>query len=195
MTAPASLCPTSSTATALTATPSDWVVRWSHLVPTGGSVLDVACGSGRHLHWFAQRGHPVVGVDRDLAPSKTLEEQAERIEADLENAPWPLMQGAYPREFSAVVVTNYLWRPLFPSLLASLAPGGVLIYETFAMGNEVYGKPSRADFLLQPNELLQRCASLEIIAFEQGFLAKPNRVVQRMVAVRGAPNQTVPRLE
>jgi hypothetical protein len=93
-----------------------------------------------------------------------------------------------PRQFDAVVVTNYLWRPLFPTLLQSLAAGGVLIYETFAIGNETVGKPSRADFLLQPGELLRLCAGLKIVAFEDGFLALPDRFVQRIVAAREPVN-------
>src|SRR5205085_2853262 len=101
---------------------SPWIQRWSHLVPGGGSVLDVASGRGRHARWFARRGHPVTAVDRDAEALATLQGVAETITADLENAPWPLPG----RQFAAVTVTNYLWRPLFPQLLASVAPGGVL---------------------------------------------------------------------
>jgi len=106
-----------------------------------------------------------------------------------------LMKGINCRQFDAVVVTNYLWRPLFPTLLASLAPGGVLIYETFAAGNETVGKPSRPDFLLQPGELLQLCKNLHVVAFENGFLSNPDRFVQRIVAMRTnrLPDATLPR--
>jgi SAM-dependent methyltransferase len=162
---------------------SAWVQRWSHLLPEGGSVLDVACGRGRHARWLHQRGLRVVAVDRSAEAIAAIGLPAERCEtcvADIENGPWPFAG----RQFDAVTVTNYLWRPLLQTLLASLAPGGVLIYETFAAGNETVGKPSRPDFLLQPGELLQACQGLRIVAFEEGFEDKPSpRFVQRIVAV------------
>lgn len=162
-------------------TPSEWVKRWSHLVPQGGSVLDVACGQGRHMRWFAGRGHAVTGIDRSASALAGLDAIGRVIEADIEDGPWPL-DGA---TFDAVIVTNYLWRPLLPRIVASVAPGGILIYETFAAGNETVGKPSRPDFLLQPSELLQATAtSLHTVAFEDGFCASPERFVQRTVAVR-----------
>lgn len=164
--------------------PSAWVQRWSHLVRPGGSVLDVACGHGRHVRWFAQRGHPVTGIDRAPEAVAAVAGWGAALQADIENGPWPLLQGGQPRTFDAVVVTNYLWRALVPVLLASVAPGGVLIYETFAAGNETVGKPSRPDFLLQPGELLQRCAGLRVVAYEDGYLAQPERYVQRIAAVR-----------
>lgn len=164
--------------------PSAWVQRWSHLVRAGGSVLDVACGHGRHLRWFAQRGHPVTGVDRSPEAIVAVAALGTAIEADIENGPWPLLQDGQPRTFDAVVVTNYLWRDLMPVLLQSLAPDGVLIYETFASGNETVGKPSRPDFLLQPGELLQVCATLRVVAYEDGYLAAPERFVQRIAAIR-----------
>lgn len=166
-----------------TETPSPWIVRWSHLVPAGGAVLDLACGRGRHLRWFAARGHPVLGVDRDAQALAPLAGTGETLCADLEDGPWPL-DG---RQFAAVVVTNYLWRPLFPRILAAVAPGGVLLHETFAQGNETVGKPSRADFLLAPGELLQAYAGLRVVAYEDGFLAEPPRFVQRIAAVRAVP--------
>ena len=166
-----------------TEAPSPWIVRWSHLVPAGGMVLDLACGRGRHLRWFAGRGHPVVGVDRDGEALATLRDLGETVEADIENGPWPL-EG---RRFDCVVVTNYLWRPLFPRILDSVAPGGVLLHETFAQGNETVGKPSRPDFLLRPGELLQAYAGLRVVAFEDGFLSQPDRFVQRIACVRGLP--------
>ena len=167
-----------------TMTPSPWITRFSHLVPEGGTVLDVACGQGRHVHWFAQRGHPCVGIDRSEQALAALPASAERICADIEDGAWPL-PGA---QFAAVVVTNYLWRALLPTLVASVAPGGVLLYETFAAGNARFGKPSRADFLLQPGELLQACAGeLRVVAYEDGFLDHPARCVQRIVARRPLP--------
>jgi SAM-dependent methyltransferase len=171
--------------------PSAWVQRWSSLVPTGGTVLDVACGLGRHTRMFLERGHPVCCVDRSaeaiegiraLAPC-TATGQLETRVADLENAPWPFAG----RCFDAVIVTNYLWRPLIPVIAASVAPAGALIYETFAAGNETVGKPSRPDFLLQPGELIATCAGLRIVAFEDGFLQGPPRFVQRIAAVRADP--------
>jgi SAM-dependent methyltransferase len=160
--------------------PSRWVQRWSHLVPTAGPVLDVACGSGRHMRWFAARGHPVIGIDRNEEALDAVRPLGEAIAADIENGPWPL-QG---RTFAGVVVTNYLWRPLLPLIVASVAPRGVLIYETFAAGNETVGKPSRPDFLLQPGELLRSLAGLRIVAYEDGFEDQPARYVQRVVAMR-----------
>jgi len=176
--------------------PSSWVQRWAHLVAPKGSVLDVACGLGRHVRWFAQRQHPVTGVDSSPQARMALAAMAANsptpittVFADIENDPWPLPR----RWFDAVVVTNYLWRPLLPTLIASLAPGGVLIYETFAAGNETVGKPSRPDFLLQPGELLTACASLRIVAYEDGFIDQPPRFVQRIAAVRPLSGTEPPR--
>lgn len=170
--------------------PSPWIRRWAHLVPAGGTVLDVACGRGRHLRWFAARGHAVVGVDRDAQALATLQGVGETVLADIENGPWPFAG----RRFDAVVVTNYLWRPLFAQLLAAVAPGGVLLHETFAQGNETVGKPSRPDFLLAPGELLRACGSeLRVVAYEDGFLEEPARFVQRIAAVREAAGLTNPR--
>ena len=160
--------------------PSAWVQRWSHLLAPDASVLDLACGSGRHLTWFAERGHTVCGVDIDTASAAANAPLAELIQADIENGPWPLHQ----REFEAVVVCNYLWRPLFPRLLESLAHGGVLMYETFASGQELLGRPRRPDFLLQPGELLQVCKDLHVVAYECGRVDDPPRSVQRIVAIR-----------
>ncbi len=165
--------------------PSAWVRRWSALVAPGARVLDVACGSGRHVRWFAARGALVTALDRDaqaLAPLRAPPGAADEvIVADIEDAPWPLAG----RRFDAVVVTNYLWRPLLPTLVASVDDGGLLIYETFASGNETVGKPSNPDFLLQPGELLRAASGLRVIAYEDGFIADaPPRLVQRVAAVR-----------
>jgi len=166
------------------AAPSAWVRRFATLIRPGGTVLDVACGSGRHVRWLAAQGYAVTGIDRDAAVVEPLRDVAEIVVADLEGAPWPLPG----RRFDGIVVTNYLWRPLLPALRAALADGGVLLYETFADGQQLIGKPSRPDFLLQPGELLRACAGLRVVAFEDGFEAAPARYVQRIVAVAEAPD-------
>ena len=148
-------------------------------------MLDVACGRGRHLRWFAAHGHPVTGVDRDVDAIRELAQFGEIIAADIETGPWPFAG----RAFAGVVVTNYLWRPLLPAIVQSVAPGGVLIYETFAAGNETVGKPSRPDFLLQPGELLAACREMGVVAYESGFLDAAPRFVQRVAAVRHGPGE------
>lgn len=175
--------------------PSDWVRRWSHLVKPQGSVLDVACGHGRHAYYFAHQNHHVTLIDRAQEAMDSIAIAArlcEKVVADIENGPWPLAG----RPFDAVVVTNYLWRPLLPTLLASLKPGGVLIYETFTAGNETVGKPSRPDFLLLPGELLRVCKELRTVAFEDGFTTGMTghmpRFVQRIAAVREAGIDPLP---
>ncbi|MGU7780257.1 class I SAM-dependent methyltransferase [Burkholderia sp. PU8-34] len=167
------------------AEPSGWVADWSRLVPAGGAVLDVAAGGGRHARWFASRGHPVVALERDPAALAALRAipGVDAREADLEGAPWPLPAG---EPFAAVIVTNYLHRPLWPHLLDALAPGGVLVYETFAQGNETVGKPSNPAFLLAPGELLDAVRGrLRVVAYEDGFIAAPRAAfIQRICAVR-----------
>lgn len=171
--------------------PSPWIARFAPLVREGASVLDLACGYGRHARLFAGRGAQVLAVDRDTDALATLEGVAgvTTLAADLEGAPWPLENST----FDAIVVVNYLHRPLLLPLLGALAPDGVLLYETFARGNETYGRPSNPAFLLEPGELLDVTRGrLAVVAFEQGHVQDAAReaVVQRLVAVgprRGWP--------
>jgi SAM-dependent methyltransferase len=160
--------------------PSPWVVRWASQLSAGSTVLDVACGSGRHVRWLAERGLRVTGLDRDAAALAGPSSLAEVLVADIEAAPWPLPG----RQFDAVVVTNYLWRPLLPTLVEAVAPGGLLIYETFGAGNARFGRPSRPDFLLQPGELLQATQGLRVLGYEDGYLEPPPCLVQRICARR-----------
>lgn len=159
------------------APPSPWVTHWGALV-TAGPVLDLACGSGRHARWFAARGLPVTAVDRQPVHLPGIE----CIQADLEDgSPWPLVD----RRFAAIVVTNYLHRPLFPQIAAALDKGGLLIYETFMVGNERYGRPTNPEFLLQPGELREAFAGLTVLAFKEGEVSSPKQaVVQRIVTRR-----------
>lgn len=159
--------------------PSDWVVRWCSGLTPGARVLDVACGSGRHTRWLAAQGHQVTAVDRDAQALSGLQAVAEVIVADLEQGPWPLPL----RVFDAVVVTHYLWRPLWPVLRQALAPAGRLVYETFAQGQAQWGRPRRPEFLLQPGELLLACQGMHILAYEDGLLHAPTRRIQRLCAV------------
>ena len=168
-------------------TPSPWIARFAHLVPPGARVLDLAAGHGRHARLFAARGAHVVAVDRDadvLAALAKVPRISVRV-CDLEGGAWPLAG----ERFDAIVVANYLHRPLFPHLRAALAPDGVLLYETFAMGNEAHGRPTRPEFLLCRDELLTIAAlppaPLTVVAFEQGEVEQGARraVVQRLAAV------------
>ncbi len=168
--------------------PSAWVTRWSHLLTAPSTVLDIACGHGRHMRHFAALGHTVVGVDRNPEAIDAVSPLGEAVCADIENGSWPLTS----RTFDGVVVTNYLWRPLWPQILASLAPNGVLIYETFSAGNETVGKPSRPEFLLHSGELLSVCQGLRVVGFEEGFMAQPDRFVQRIVAIRETSDTPTP---
>lgn len=163
---------------------SPWIARWAGLVRPGGSVLDLACGAGRHSRWFARGGHPVTAVDRDgtIADWASRETGVVGVVADLEGGPWPFTG----RRFDAVVVTNYLHRPLFAAILDAIAPGGVLLYETFAVGNERFGKPSNPAFLLRHGELLEVVQGrLRIVAYEDVELGEPRpAMVQRIAAMR-----------
>jgi len=142
------------------------------------------------MQWFAQRGFHATGIDRNPQALAVASQYGTVIDADIENAPWPLLQSGRPMQFDVVVVTNYLWRALFPVILQSLAPGGLLLYDTFTSGNASVGKPSNPDFLLHPGELLRGCQDLHIVAYENGFLDKPERFVQRIAAVN--PRHTLP---
>lgn len=166
--------------------PSAWVLRFAPLVPSGGRVLDLACGGGRHTGLFLRAGHPVTAVDREPGGLAHMAGTGELtvVTADLEAAPWPFPE----LRFAAIVVTNYLHRPLLPLLRDAVVPGGVLIYETFAVGNERFGRPRNPDFLLRPGELLAlACDGLEAVAYEHGVVDRPRpAVVQRLCAVRGS---------
>jgi len=157
---------------------SEWVLRWAPLVARG-PVLDVASGSGRHARVFAARGLEVVAVDRDPQPAPGVR----LVKADLEDgSPWPFAG----QRFAAVVVTNYLHRPLMRTLETALDEQGILIYETFMAGNEKLGKPSNPAFLLHPGELLQAFSGLTVLGFEQGIVERPKpAAVQRLCARRG----------
>ena len=165
-----------------TMTPSPWVKRFLPGVPKGGEVLDVACGRGRHLRFALDAGYRVVGLDRDISKLKDLEgrDGVELIEADLEDgSPFPL-QG---RRFAGVVVVNYLFRPRLSAMIGAVADDGVLIYETFSLGHERFGKPSNPDYLLKPNELIDAVApDLVVVDYEYGILPKGPNFVQRIAA-------------
>ena len=177
-----------------TAPPSPWVVRFAHLVQAGGAdpaaemrpVLDVACGGGRHTRLFLNLGHPVTAVDIDISRLDDIAgvHHLRLVRADLEGdaAVWPFTG----RQFGGVVVTNYLYRPLLAAIVAAVAAGGVLIYETFAAGNDRFGPPRNPDFLLEEGELLRAVrGSLTVVAYEHGIVDQPKpAVMQRICAVR-----------
>ncbi len=166
------------------AEPSAWVRRFASIIPPQGRVLDLACGSGRHTRLLASLGHRVEALDRDPAALARLDGVAGVIcrQADVEGGPWPYFTDV----FDAVVVTNYLWRPLLPNIVKVIEQGGVLIYETFMVGNERFGKPSNPAFLLRRNELLDLVHQrMTVVAFEQGEISLPRpAMVQRLCAVR-----------
>ena len=169
-----------------TALPSPWLLRWQRHFTAGQTALDLACGSGRHVRWLRERGLQVCAVDRNAQALAGLADcGAELIEADLEAAPWPLGS----RRFDLVLVTNYLWRPLLPRVVEAVAPGGWLLYETFADGQQLLGRPARPEFLLRHGELLQAAGDLRIVGYEDGFVdgdahgVNPAQI-QRVAAVR-----------
>lgn len=165
--------------------PSPWITRFADRVPAGGPVLDLACGGGRHGRFFLDRGHAVTFLDRDMSGVADLADdpKAEIIAADLETGgAWPL-DG---RRFDAVVVANYLWRPILPNIIETVAPGGVLLYETFAVGNEAFGRPRNPDFLLRAGELLDAVRGrLTVLAYGQCREDAPTpRIIQHIAARR-----------
>lgn len=171
--------------------PSPWVMRFAALLPENAAVLDVACGGGRHARALLERGHALTVVDKDTTYVADLEERAEVVAADLEDgSPWPFAG----RTFDGVMVTNYLHRPLFAALAAALKDGGVLIYETFARGNEQFGRPRNPHHLLEPGELLGAFPGLQVIAYEAGIEDGRcgRKVVERICCVKGEEPVTLP---
>jgi SAM-dependent methyltransferase len=161
--------------------PSPWVLRWAHLIPRGGRVLDLAAGHGRHARALAAQGHPVLAVDLDISALGGAD-NVEPLAADLETGTWPFVG----QRFAGIVVTNYLHRPHFPHLVASLEEGGVLLFETFGQGNEKFGRPRNPDFLLAPGELLQAFPDLQVVAYEHGieFMPRPEHAARMTVRQR-----------
>ncbi|QWD86184.1 class I SAM-dependent methyltransferase [Polynucleobacter asymbioticus] len=171
---------------------SPWVRRFAPVLPKDGLVLDLACGAGRHTALLASLGHHILAVDQDISAVESLKTEAiQTLKLDLEGADWPLLN----QQFSAIVVTNYLYRPFLDELPKMLTEGGVLIYETFADGNAEFGKPSNPNFLLKSGELLtlaQR-SGLKVIAYEDIYLEQPKPArVQRICAVKGHLKGCVP---
>ncbi|HBK43856.1 MULTISPECIES: methyltransferase domain-containing protein [unclassified Polynucleobacter] len=171
---------------------SPWVRRFAQVIPKDGRVLDLACGAGRHTALLASLGHQILAVDQDISALEPLQISSIQIQAlDLEGSDWPLLN----QQFSAIVVTNYLYRPFLDQLPKMLTEGGVLIYETFADGNAEFGKPSNPNFLLKPGELLALAqhSGLKVIAYEDIYLDQPKpAMVQRICAVKGHLKGYVP---
>lgn len=165
-----------------TLAPSPWVMRFAPLTPSGGRILDLACGRGRHSRALLESGFVVTAVDRDTSGLDDISgaEGLNIVEADLEAGPWPLAH----TDFDAVVVTNYLHRPLLPAICAAVAPGGLLIYETFAVGNEKFGRPRNPDYLLRRGELLDLAhGRMDVLAYEDLTVEEPQRAaIQRICA-------------
>ena len=170
--------------------PSPWVTRFADQISPGGSVLDVACGSGRHSRLFAERGHAVTAIDLNIGSLGEISthDLVTPVEVDLEDGSAFALAGQL---FDGVIVTNYLWRPLFGDLIAALKPGGVLIYDTFAKGNEKFGRPRNPDHLLSPGELLEivRNRNLVVLAYEHGEVSNPAPAVRQRICAQRASNQ------
>ena len=166
--------------------PSRWVSRWSNLLKPGTKILDLACGRGRNSLFLASLGHNVLAVDRDATKLSDISERPEitTMCEDLESGSWPLDGW----KFGGIIVTNYLYRPMLPDLMENLESGGIFIYETFAQGNQVFGKPSNPNYLLFPYELLDMLRDkLHIIGFEQGRVNSPSRAIIQRVCATSAP--------
>ncbi len=163
--------------------PSPWVERFYCGIKANGHVLDIACGAGRHFPLGIASAKRTTGIDRDLSKAARFKglPGIQLIEADLEGgSPLPFRGSRY----DGVIVTNYLWRPILPDVVAAVAPDGILIYETFGIGQEAFGRPSNPDFLLQPGELMAAVEGrLRIVAYEHATLRQPERIVQRIAAV------------
>lgn len=160
--------------------PSAWVLRFLHLIPAGGGVLDLACGKGRHTRLLADRGHPVTAADIDVSglADRRSDPRIQLLELDLETGKQPFTG----EQFAAVIISNYLHRPHFAWLADSLLPGGVLLMDTFARGNEAYGHPRNPDFLLAPGELLSVFSTrLQIVAYEHGLERLPKPAVRQRI--------------
>ena len=163
--------------------PSLWITRFMPEIPPAAQILDLACGTGRHVKLFLDHGHNVTGVDIDISKCGDLARRPrlELIAADLEGGPWPLQE----RQFEAVVVTNFLWRPLMGHILDAVAPNGLLLYETFGQGNEAFGKPRNPEFLLAPEELLTRVGDgFSVIAYEHGRIDRPDPAILSRICAR-----------
>ncbi len=160
-----------------------WVAEHADLLEPNSEILDVACGSGRHSLYLHSQGHRITALDIDLSAMRQNEQSTDviLIEADIENNPWPLSD----HQFDAVIITNYLWRPLFPIILKSVRAGGLLIYETFMQGNEEYGRPSNSNFLLKPNELQEITKkNFDMVDFFQGFTKLPKPALKQSIVAR-----------
>ena len=171
--------------------PSAWIQRFAPLIRSGGTVLDLACGQGRHTRYLESRGHRLVAADVDVSGLADLacNEAVTVLQCDFERGPWPF-RGS---RFDAIVITNYLHRPLLPRLVDSLGPDGVLLYETFAKGNERYGRPRRPEFLLEPGELYDAFAPrLTVVAYEHGFEATPRPAVRQRICATSASGEPAP---
>ncbi len=170
--------------------PSDWVRRFAPLIKSGGNVLDLACGNGRHAIFLASSGFSVTAVDRNISNISDDFKQIRCIETDLENGEQSFLEDLH---FMGIVVTNYLYRPLIPTIINSLDKDGILIYETFSVGNEQYGRPSNPDFLLKPGELLSACSKrLRVIAYEEGTFKSPNLSVKQRICAINSPSKESP---
>ncbi len=170
---------------------SDWLKKWSHVLAPQSRILDLACGQGRHAMWLSSLKMDVLALDKDKLALEEIQKMGiNTLCADLENAPWPLKG----ERFDAVLVTNYLWRALWPELLESVKEGGFVIYETFCEGHQAYGRPTRADFLLQSGELLRVFKDFKVLGFEEGLLSEPMRYAQRIIAQKPTLSGTLTHL-